>query len=99
MNRHDQLLDRLARNARRDAAPRATNEMPHGFATRVLAEVRADAGRSDAWWWWERLTLRAIPVAAALLVICALLVPRARTVAADSSEQLANEIFAAALKP
>jgi hypothetical protein len=98
MSRHDELLNRLARDARRETAPSGTNEIPHCLATRVLAQVRADAERGSVWA-WEKLTLRAVPVAAALLVICALVVPHARPAATKSPDQLANDIFAEALKP
>lgn len=98
MNRHDELLKRLGRNARRETAASATNEIPHGMATRVLAQVRADAERFEAWS-WEKLTLRAVPVAVALFVICALVVPHAHPVAAKSPTQLADDIFNETLKP
>jgi hypothetical protein len=98
MNRSDELLNRLAGDARHEAAPSGTPEIPHGMATRVLAQVRADDGRDEAWM-WEKLTLRAVPVAAALLMICALFVPHAHPVVTDTSAQLANDIFTKALKP
>lgn len=98
MNRNDELLNRLARDARREAAPSGTNEIPHGLATRVLAQVRADAERFEAWS-WEKLTLRAVPVAVALFVICALVVPHARPAATKSPAQLADDIFNVTLKP
>jgi hypothetical protein len=98
MNRHDALLNRLVRDARREVAPSGTNEIPHGFATRVLAEVRAEAERDETWP-WEKLTLRAVPVALALLVICALAVPNTRPAAPKSPDQLASDIFTEALQP
>ena len=98
MNQHDVLLNRLARDARREVAPSGTNKIPHGLATRVLAQVRADAEHDDEWS-WEKLTLRAVPVAVALFVICALVVPRARPDAVKSPDQLAADIFTESLKP
>ncbi|MCU0783514.1 MAG: hypothetical protein MUF81_05600 [Verrucomicrobia bacterium] len=98
MNRHEELLNRLAGDARREVAPGGTNEIPHGLATRVLAQVQADAERDEAWS-WEKLTIRAVPVAAALLVICALVVLHAHPVATKSPGQLADDIFTEALNP
>jgi hypothetical protein len=98
MNRHAEFLNRLAGDARREAAPSDTKEIPHGFATRVVAQVRTDAERDEARS-WEELTVWAVPVAAALLVICALVVPHAHPVATESPGQLADDIFNETLKP
>ena len=98
MNRHDVLLNRLARDVRREVASSGTNGIPHGLAARVLAQARADAERDEVWS-REQLTLRAVPVAVALLVICALVVPRARPVSTRSPDQLADDIFTETLQP
>jgi hypothetical protein len=66
----DDLFLRLTRLARR--APALTpGELPTGLANRVLAQVRAEQdaeGRSL----WERLSLGALPFAAAIAALCVL---------------------------
>ena len=99
MNRNDEHLNRLANRARRDAPPAGDNAMPPGFATRVLAQTRVQAV-AGASLLWERLTLRAVPVAALVLILCALAIPQAKGgLTADPATALANDIFNDLLTP
>jgi len=64
----EDLFLRLSRLARR-APARPPDELPPGLANRVLAQVRAEQdaeGRSL----WERLSLGALPFAAAIAALC-----------------------------
>jgi hypothetical protein len=99
MNRYDELLDRLATRARREMPPGGNPEMPVGFAARVLAHAKESAERESSLP-WERLTFRAVPMAALMFVLCALLTPHSAPPPADySAETLANEIFNEFLLP
>lgn len=99
MNQPDELLNRLANRARHDAAPPGDNEMPHGFATRVLAQTRTQAAAGSSLL-WARLTLRAVPVAALVLVLCALAIPHAKAgLTDDPAVALANDLFNELLTP
>ena len=64
----EDLFLRLSRLARR-APALPPDELPPGLANRVLAQVRAEQdaeGRSL----WERLSLGALPFAAAIAALC-----------------------------
>ena len=64
----EDLFLRLSRLARR-APALPPGELPPGLASRVLAQVRAEQdaeGRSL----WERLSLGALPFAAAIAALC-----------------------------
>ena len=70
MPKFEDLFVRLSRLARR-APALPPGELPSGLANRVLAQVRAEQdaeGRSL----WERLSLRALPFAAAIAALCVL---------------------------
>jgi hypothetical protein len=99
MSQYDELLARLAERARHETVPDSASAPSSGFATRVLAEARATRVQDDEAWLWARWALRAVPAAAALLLLCALLAPHARATAPDLCEQIANDFLNAALKP
>ena len=98
MNRHDNILNRLADKARQEAPVNAADaEPPYGFTTRVLAQATAQrpAGRLAP---WEGLAAAALPAAVAVLVICWLAVPRVQgTRVLDTSESLASAMIEYAL--
>ena len=66
MNETDQRLEQLAACARIAAAPLSI-EMPLGFATRVIASVRASHDTSAL---WARFSLTALPVATVATAAC-----------------------------
>ena len=99
MNRYDELLKRLATRARRDTPSGGEVEMPPGFAPRVLAHAKEQTA-TDAGLPWQRLTLRAVPAAALVFMICVWFTPHSAPPPADiSAETLANEIFSDLLMP
>jgi hypothetical protein len=71
MNPIDQRLNTLAERARQ-AEWSAAEELPLGFATRVLALARADGASSDhdVSQLWYRCALTALPVAAIIAAGC-----------------------------
>src|SRR3954447_8903471 len=71
MSTPEDLFLRLSRLAR-GAPARPPGELPAGLATRVLAQVRA-ARRAEGASLWERLSLGALPFAAAAAALCLLL--------------------------
>jgi hypothetical protein len=78
MNDPDIILQRLAAAARRDVDPPLEVVSP-GLATRVLVRIRT--GRPAAP--WETLSLGAIPIAAAITVVCVWLGSTSRDLADD----------------
>ena len=71
MNNTHQYLERLAQQARA-ASPQTPDSLPLGFATRVLASVRANAPSSqlEATTLWARLSLASLPFAALAAAAC-----------------------------
>ena len=88
---------RLANWARPQSEARlsAQDGMPFGFDTRVLA--RLGAPKAGAGELWGRLALRAVPLGAAVLLLCWVTLP-ARPAAPqsfpDEVEQLMQEVLA-----
>jgi hypothetical protein len=68
MSTPEDLFLRLARLARRRPA-QAPGDLPPGLATRVLAQVRAEPIAAE-FSLWERLSLGALPFAAATAGLC-----------------------------
>ncbi|WP_395737310.1 hypothetical protein [Prosthecobacter sp.] len=66
MNETDQRLERLATRAR-GAQTAASEALPYGFATRVLA---ASADTPDSTALWARFSLGALPLAAMATAGC-----------------------------
>jgi len=66
MNATDQRLEQLAARAQNASLP-APDEMPLGFATRVLAATRASG---DTFTLWARFSLASLPVAAVATTVC-----------------------------
>ena len=87
---------RLARRARPDLRrhPSGPAEMPFGFDTRVLARLRVPkAGAGEL---WVRLALRALPLGAAVLLLCWVALPErpaAPEFVTEEVEQLMQEVL------
>ncbi len=86
---------RLAASVRcRSVTPSSPAEMPFGLETRVLACLRLP--RNGANEIWARLALRALPLGAAALVLCWMVLPAqplADSPATDEIEQLMQEVL------
>ncbi|MBI5773983.1 MAG: hypothetical protein HZA89_09615 [Verrucomicrobia bacterium] len=63
----DNKWNRLAQCARQ-APPAAVPDLPHGFATRVVARWLAGEGRPSLWAAWEWLSPRGLALAAVLML-------------------------------
>lgn len=94
MNRPDEMLNRLATQARRQEE--SASEMPPYLPMRVLALLHDQPSPVSL---WERLTLRAVPVAVLALVICALLAPHTSIPDDNSADAFANDVFNDLLTP
>lgn len=72
MNETNQRLINLATRARRSNSPTQAEELPVGFATRVLAQAREASSPSteEGLALWSRLTLVSLPFAALSAVAC-----------------------------
>ena len=72
MNDTDQRLQNLAARARRSQSPTLADELPLGFATRVLAHAREAeiVAPDDSAALWSRLALAALPLAALAAAAC-----------------------------
>ncbi len=68
MNTFDQRWQACAKRARQTVE--ADDAVPYGFAARVTARWRARQTPSSADAVWERLSLRALTLATAILLIC-----------------------------
>ena len=90
-------LSRLARHAPADPP----SELPPGLATRVLAQVRAEQNAEGAGVsLWERLSLRALPFAAAAAAVCLLVSHYAKQEPSRAdAELLVQNLFANDLQP
>jgi len=76
------------------ALPPSSAEMPFGFDTRVLARLRAPG--ADTRELWARLAWRAVPMGAAALLVCWMVLPTppaADSSATDEMEQLMQEVL------
>lgn len=69
MNNTDQRIEQLASCARRASLP-AEEEMPFGFATRVLASLPEQAATGGDLQLWTRLSLASLPFAAIAAAGC-----------------------------
>jgi hypothetical protein len=64
----ERTLDRLSSLARQAPVAGLPVELPYGFATRVLSQLKQQAVERP----WEFLSLRALPVAAMITLACVL---------------------------
>jgi hypothetical protein len=96
MNRHDELIQRLAaRAAGHGEEPPAC--LPPGTADLILAVL---PGRPDVCASWTRLATRCLPVAALALLLSLWLIPRVPASSPDTVEdRWVEAIFAEELQP
>ena len=99
MSTPEDLFLRLSRLARR-APAHPPSELPPGLATRVLAQVRAEQNAEGAdVSLWERLSLRALPFAAAAAALCLLVSYVKQEPPRADAELLVQHLFANDLQP
>ncbi|MBI3882245.1 MAG: hypothetical protein HY301_19575 [Verrucomicrobia bacterium] len=95
MNSNDHWKNLSATAATRPERSGGPTSMPFGFDTRGLAKLRALRELPAETWF--RIALRAIPVGAAVLMVCWLVVRPAQATPSEDAVQLAEAVVAEAL--